>query len=597
MRFKMQSNPVFLDSECYSNYYLIIFKWLDGKEEHFVRDEHNVLDAVKISKILNNNLTVGFNSRFYDIPLLLYALRENADNTNIKTMSNSLIPDKKLEKAGLVPSNYDVIKANNLWCPFEYDHIDIMKVATGTVGLKMYGARIGTANLQDMPYEHTKVLDKSEKEEVRKYCINDIIITRDLYFELQEAINFRIEIGEKYNFDCRSFADAKVAESLLVSQLPPFKPLLNNFDFKYEPPQYIGFKTQELNDLLYKFMDYEFKGKRGDKFIEDEYLEPVDVGGVKYQCGIGGLHSMEANRTIIGGDDGYIVDVDVVSYYPTIILNNRYCPESCDEDSFMEVYNSVYEDRAEAKRVGDEFKSKTTKLMLNIPFGKFGDEHSKLYSPKALIHTTVTGQLSTLMLIEDLVEKGFEVVSANTDGITVKVKNDKYKLFRDIVGRWEKLCNFKTEEVKYKSLHNQSVNSYIAVKENGGVKFKGLFNSSDLSRNPAIKICKDAVLAYIVEGKRIEDTIQNCELDPSNFLIVRTVRDGGYWKGNYLGKVVRWYWSLEGEPIVNPKGHKVAKTEHAYPIMNLNNSLKNIHYEKYIKTTIKLLKDLGVEYE
>ena len=593
----MQDNPVFLDTECYPNYFLIVFRWLDGREEYFVRDEQNVLDVVKIINIFKNNLTVGFNSRFYDIPMIIYALRESADNTNLKAMSNSLIPDKKLVKAGLVPSNFEVIKGNNIWCPYDYDHIDIMKVATGQVGLKMYGARIGTKNLQDMPYEHTRVLTKEEKEEVRKYCVNDVIITKDLYFELKESIDFRIEIGNKYNFDCRSFADAKVAESLLVSQLPPFGKILNHFDFKYEPPEHIAFKSQELNDLLIWFMDFEFKGKRGDAFFADGSVKPVLVGGVPYQCGIGGLHSMEESRTIIGGDDGYIIDVDVVSYYPSLILNNRYCPESVDTDAFMKVYNSVYEERAEAKRLGDEFRSKTTKLMLNIPFGKFGDEFSDLWSPSALIHTTVTGQMSVLMLIENLVDNGFEVVSSNTDGITVKVKNDKYKFFREIVDRWERICKFKTEEVKYRSLHNQSVNSYIAVKDNGGVKCKGLFNSSDLSRNPAIKICKDAVLEYILKGVPIETTIFNCPLDPSNFLIVRTVRDGGYWKGEYLGKVVRWYWSLDGEPIRNPKGHKVSKTDHAYPIMNLDSEIKNLHYEKYIKTTISLLKDLGIDYE
>ena len=178
---------------------------------------------------------------------------------------------------------------------------------------------------------------------------------------------------------------------------------------------------------------------------------------------------------------------------------------------------------------------------------------------------------------------GFEVLSANTDGITVLVKKARYDEFKKVVSEWEKLCNLTTEEVKYKSIHNQSVNSYIAIKEDGSFKTKGSFNSFDLSRNPAIKVCKDAIISYLTKQTPIEESILNCPIDPINFIEVRTVTTGGYWKGNYLGKVVRWYWSLDGEAIRNPKGHKVSKTDNAYPIMNLKDELKNIHYEKYIK--------------
>jgi hypothetical protein len=175
------------------------------------------------------------------------------------------------------------------------------------------------------------------------------------------------------------------------------------------------------------------------------------------------------------------------------------------------------------------------------------------------------------------------------------VKKDKYDFFKKIISAWENKVNFKTEEVRYRSLHNQSVNSYIAIKEDGTLKCKGVFGSGDLSRNPAIKICKEAIFSYLLDKRKVEDTIMNCTLDPSNFIMVRKCAKGGYWKGEYLGKVVRWYWSTKGEPITNPKGHRVSNTEDAYPIMNLKDTLIDINYEKYIKKTYELLETICIK--
>jgi hypothetical protein len=65
--------------------------------------------------------------------------------------------------------------------------------------------------------------------------------------------------------------------------------------------------------------------------------------------------------------------------------------------------------------------------------------------------------------------------------------------------------------------------------------------------------------------------------------------------GGYLGKAVRWYWSTDGAEIsgmVNPKNlkkdgtpkkpPKASDSDDAFPIMDLNTPMVNIHYEKYI---------------
>jgi hypothetical protein len=580
----MQKQQLFFDTECYPNYFLIVFKDLKGNEECFVKDENNVLPVARIKKLLETRQTIGFNSRMYDIPMITYAL-SGVSNSLLKEMSDRIINE----------SVYNTLCEYQLWCPKEYDHIDIINVAIGKNGLKMYGARINTPYLQDLPYDPSTSLSQDDKAIIKKYCSNDVDITKNLYLHLKNEIDIRTAINDEYKVDVRSKSDAQIAEVLINKQLVSSKKKITSFEFKYTPPDYIKFNSDNLNNLLVKFTEIEFKGVVGDRLLEKGIVTDVIINDVPYSCGIGGLHSKEEARTVIATDDEYIIDIDVVSYYPTIILNNKYCPDNYNTEEFLEFYQKIYDDRIIAKKENNVSKANVYKIILNGSFGKFGDQYSSLYSPKLLIHTTITGQLSILMLIEKLEEYGYNVLSTNTDGITVKVKKDKYNFFRQIVKSWEDKVNFKTEEVKYKSLHNQSVNSYIAIKEDGTLKCKGLFGSDDLSRNPAIKICKEAIFSYLLDKRKVEHTIMNAKQDPSNFIMVRKCAKGGYWKGEYLGKVVRWYWSTKGEPITNPKGDKVAKTDDAFPIMDMEDKIADIHYEKYIKESYKLLSWIGIK--
>jgi DNA polymerase elongation subunit (family B) len=580
----MQKTQLFFDTECYPNYFLIVFKDLNGNEECFVKDENNVLPVARIKKLLETRQTIGFNSRLYDIPMITYAL-SGVSNSLLKEMSDRIINE----------SVYNTLCEYQLWCPKEYDHIDIINVAIGKNGLKMYGARINTPYLQDLPYDPSSSLTKEDKAIIKKYCSNDVDITKNLYLHLKNEIDIRTAINDEYNVDVRSKSDAQIAEVLINKQLVSSKKKIASFDFKYKSPRYIGFRTATLCDLLEKFENIDFKGVTGDRLFTNKTIDEISINDVPYSCGIGGLHSKEEARTVFASDDEYIIDIDVVSYYPTIILNNKYCPDNYNAWEFLEFYQKIYDDRIIAKKENNTGKANVYKIILNGSFGKFGDQYSSLYSPKLLIHTTITGQLSLLMLIEELEEFGCNILSANTDGITVKLKKDNYNIFKNIITGWEARCNFKTEEVRYKSLHNQSVNSYIAVKEDGTLKCKGLFGSDDISRNPAIKICKEAIFSYLLDKRKVEDTIMNAKQDPSNFIMVRKCTKGGYWKGEHLGKVVRWYWSTQGEPITNPKGDKVANTDDAFPIMNMEDKIADIHYDKYIAKTYELLESIGMK--
>jgi DNA polymerase elongation subunit (family B) len=145
----------------------------------------------------------------------------------------------------------------------------------------------------------------------------------------------------------------------------------------------------------------------------------IAIGDSVYRMGIGGLHSSEQKAIHYATDDTILVDRDVASYYPAIILNTGMYPEQMGPN-FLTVYRDIVRQRLDAKKRGDKVAADSLKITINGTFGKLGSPWSTLYAPNLLIQVTVTGQLALLMLIERLELRGIPVVSANTDGLVIK---------------------------------------------------------------------------------------------------------------------------------------------------------------------------------
>jgi len=226
------------------------------------------------------------------------------------------------------------------------------------------------------------------------------------------------------------------------------------------------------------------------------------------------------------------------------------------------------------------------KIINNASYGKLGNKYSKLYSPNLLIQTTMTGQLSLLMLIEQL---GNRVVSANTDGILLYYPNHEKTWVRSVVAWWENITRYEMEYTPYKSYHRRDVNNYLAVKEKGH-KGKGCFAKTSLSKNPANEVIYKAVIAKFVDGKDIETFIRNHKT-VMDFTSLRTVRGGAVSSGIPYGKSIRWYWSTESKVSIyyQKSGNIVPDTDSSKLIMDLPNVLPaDIDYNRYIESAKKL---------
>lgn len=589
----MKKNKVILDVECYVDYFLISFLSVKtGKYREYEFHEDCKFNGSAVSDMMSGFITISFNGNKYDLLMISAALR-GWSNFQLKKLSDEIITSGK-------PS-WIVAKNCGLQVPRHWEHIDLIEVAPGSASLKIYGGRMHSEKLQDLPLEPSANILPSQRELMRLYCRNDLITTFDLLKTVDAQLTLRESMSGQYGVDLMSKSDAQIAESLVKNYLSDFgisasKRTTQIKPFKYRLPKWVEFESNEFKEMLQKVVDCTFAiNDKGSVVLPKELNKAVEYMGAKYKFGIGGLHSQEKSQVVIPNDDQELGEFDVASMYPSIIIEQGLFPKHLG-DKFLNVYSNIKDTRLKAKRAGNKVVNDTYKIVLNGSYGKFGSKYSFLYSPELLIQTTITGQLSLLMLIEKMTIAGGKVVSANTDGVNVLYNKADHDDIHNVQFDWEITTSYELEYTPYLATYNRDVNNYVAIKEDG-LKGKGAFAEPNMMKNPTNEICIIAVKDYLSTGKLVGDTINEC-IDVSKFLSVRSVTGGAVWRDHYLGKAIRWYYSTDGESIHYKKnGNKVPKSDGAKPLMDLFESIpSDLNYTWYINESISMLKDLGVNY-
>jgi hypothetical protein len=520
---KSKLTQYIFDIEVYTNYFLVKFlNVLTDEIIDFELTEGCPLDCKRIEHILATSEIIGFNSTKYDILMLRLAL-ENASNKQLKQASDLLIQSDIRE--------YQFVEKYKL-PKLKVKHIDLIELMFGIASLKMYGARLHSKKLQDLPIEPDAILTDEQMDQICEYCNNDVLVTKMAFLEKIQQIELRRTMSKKYKLDLLSKSDAQIAEAVLKAELEDIldkeikKPDVVKKQFHYKVPDFIKFNSPILNDAL-EIVTTKLFSTRSNGVIEmpKELTDlKVSLGKSVYRMGMGGLHSTEKSVFHVADETYSLFDFDVGSYYPAIIIQCGLYPKHLGKE-FLTVYKEIVDERLEAKKTGDKVKAESLKIVVNGSFGKLGQPYSTLYAPELMVQVTVTGQLSLLMLIEMLESKGIPVVSGNTDGIVMKCPKTHEDTMRNIIKRWEKITGFEMESTQYLGLFSRDINNYLAIKLDGTVKAKGTFASSNIAKNPENDICTDAMIAYIKYGTPFMQTIKSC-YDITKFLTVRRVNGG-----------------------------------------------------------------------
>jgi hypothetical protein len=559
------ARPVFVcDSECYRDYWLIAFMNVETREiTMFDSYPGKPLDVVGVGRMMRAGTIVTFNGNGYDIPMIALAIT-GAHNAALKSASDAIIV------GGVKPWQFG--SRFGVTIP-EWDHVDLIEVMPGQyVTLKIYGGKMHSRKMQDLPIDPSASISEQDRINLRAYCGNDLEVTRDAWFQFKPQIDLRAEMKKQYGVELRSKSDAQIAEAVIKAELKFYveKPSIPpRTVIKYQTPDFIRFHTPQLQATLAMVQAAEFY--ISDKFaltMPKEVKEAlIPIGQAAYQFGIGGLHSTEAKIAHVADATYSIMDHDVASYYPSIILRCNLFPKQMGE-AFIRVYRKIVKTRLEskdkakaAKNAGDKVEQKkwqviadALKIVVNGSFGKFGSRFSILYSPNLMLQTTITGQLCLLMLIEELEMCGIQVIQGNTDGVVIKCRRDMEWLKNDIIKNWEKRTGFETEATEYTGIYSKSVNSYIATKPDGTAKRKGDFAEpipvGGSWPSPTNVICADAAAEFLLKGTPVEQTIRACT-DVRKFVTVWNVKGGAV-----------KYWGREVPEATSQKG-KRAQLEHA----------------------------------
>lgn len=658
------------DTECYPNFWCIGFKQrVTGKRVVLRLDEDTPLDRPRMAKIIGHHRLFGFNSNNYDQPMITLAMA-GANVHDLKRANDILIPGKG-RKGPLPYKFYEQFGLKELGY---WDHVDLFNVAPSAAvkaSLKKYAGMMHCRKMRELPYDINRWLTDEEKDAVVEYMMNDLDVTHELADEMTPQIELRAQISDFYEkkrvrsvskrpVDFRSKSDAQCGEAVIKllaeAELghPVYRPDIVPGAFFYEPPAYIQFKTPQLQAMFeqlkkapfivkddgYVLLPEMFAKKKGrqddfddvesdDTLYEDIYEggAALRIGDLIYKMGIGGLHSQEKSISHFADEEFDLCDNDATSYYPWMMIRSGREPANM-QGVFVKILLGLVQERVwwkreidRCKHAGDkvgqalaESRAESLKIFVNGIFGKTGSHWSVVYAPPMMIQTTVTGQLSMLMAIEEFELRGWRVVSANTDGFVSRIPKKDRGMYRSVMFDWEVTTSLQTEEVFYQSTHSRDVNNYVALMKEqnkdgtftGKLKAKrkgtyvpsgrGIKAAMGLKKTPNVQICSEAVIAFLMYGTPIEQTINKCE-DIKLFVNVRAVQGGARKEDEIIGKVVRFYYCTDwsGPLYYLTSGNKVPRSDGAYPLMDLPDEFpENIDYGWYIREAYAILNDMGM---
>jgi hypothetical protein len=578
-----------------------------------------------------NVIFCGYNNLHYDNPIINYIIEyeDKLMQYNIPTICSSIF---NLSKT-ITTSSEDNIDAWKHWkYQIWFDTFDILTMLYSNklrVGLKEIQVTMQYPNVQEFVCDWTKPLPLEDFESMIDYNINDIESTSELLNRCKKDVDLRIAIEDEYGVRVLSKDGVNIGMKILTQKylektgltwqdikdlrspmsVIPLKDVILPF-IKYDSP----ILQRVLDDMKNQIVS---PGRKG---YENKFV----FNNLRYSVGVGGIHSVNSPEIIIPRDDEMLIDIDVASLYPSMLIEYEFYPKHLGKE-FLEVYKQIKDERIEAKHNGDKVKNETLKLALNGLSGNLQNEHNFCYSPFAVMQIRINGQLLLLMLAEKLTQIGCRIVQANTDGLFVLLKKDAYSKVNSICREWEQLTKLTLEEDRFKAMYQYAINDYFAITEDNKVKEKGMFITTiKLGKGLTPKIIPKAVISFFKDGIPVEDTIKNCT-DIRDFLM--SEKTGKQWHVEYMNEEQQrtnrfyastnggylWKWKDTGhkegeiitytEPYVGERKYKASARQYQNMLTASGVTLLNkfddkpieerkINYRYYIMEAYKIIRDL-----
>lgn len=608
--------------------------------EFEVSASKNNLDAfINYTETHTEYYWVGYNNLKFDGQVVEWIIR-NYEKWH--ELSNLEICKRIAQKAAdtIHDANYDVFPEYR-----EYEltlkQIDIFRInhydnKNRMVSLKRLEFEMDFENIEEMPVHHTKAnMTPTERHITRTYCKNDVMATFMFYnitigntdhplYKDNNQIQLRQDIEKEFGIHCLNYSDSKIGDEMIkkyymqekgvqYNELPRKGFFRKTIAIKNCIAHYVQFETSHLQKFLSDM-------KKRTMTMTDDFLEEIHFYGNIYTFAKGGLHSVNTPKIFEADDEFEIIDWDVDSYYPAIgIMNNKY-PAHLGKE-FLVGYKKMFEKRLELKPLTKLDKKirgivGALKLAVNSVYGKSSDMTSWLYDRQYTMFTTLTGELSLIMLIEQYELSGIPVISANTDGVTVRINKKLIPKMHEINTWWCELTQYQLSRTDYSKIIFSNVNDYLAIDINGEIKKKGDFLTDfELHKNKSARVVPIALERYFVNNVPVEKTIRE-HTNLYDFCLRQKATRDFHYEGvdrstnerTVYDKLIRYYVSEKGlklfkvkNEICDTKAPKLAQVEAGEWVSTVCNHLvkdtptNNVNFQYYIDKAENMLIKIQTE--
>lgn len=459
------------------------------------------------------------------------------------------------------------------------------------------------------------------------YNKNDVFLCGEMVRQKPDEVKLRYSISNAFGVNVLCSARANIADKLTVrfysdmSGLPPKKFIKERTErtklsFKKIIFPHIQFKTPELQKML-----SEMKEVCITRTNKDAFSKEITFYDTTYTLATGGIHSQDRPR-VCKSDDKYVyLHHDYTSYYPSIIISYNIAPKHLNKATFVKMVDYLKQTRVKCKHTKDEdglviegvpnkIGAEALKIVINSIYGKLGSELFFLYDRFAQMQVTINGQLMTMTLIEELELNGIHVISANTDGIVIKLPRNKFDVYKEITTRWNETNKMGADFEEYDLIVSRDINNYFDIQTDGTIEYKGALDPKqylkELKKGYDMPVVAIAVFNFFVHNVPVMETLRNhkdildfCKTQNvgRQFEVVYDVYDKGKITHIHSQRHVRFYVSTKG--IVIQKENKTTGARSKLAGGNsvcILNSLddkpieeRNINYSYYYNECYKII--------
>ena len=456
-------------------------------------------------KFLNEEVSglIGYNSVNFDGQVIEYMFRNpNCTAQDIRRYAQIITSEENRRP--------DVPEWN-----FRIPQLDLFRALSLStkakrVGLKWCEFMMDLENIEDMPSQGDGF---NWEEMVLSYNLNDVIATKELYNRFKHEIELRRAITLRDNVNVMNSTEPDMAKKLFGKYLSramriplnDLKSMSTSRDVVHVKDiifPYVTFNKEKFKEVLTHFQKLSLKNK-------DNFEKIVNYKGIPIVFGLGGIHAAPKNKIYSSDENMIIKSLDVVSFYPNLMIRNNLCPAHLPKDIFLPLYEGFFNERRSIPKTDP--RNYILKILLNATYGLTNDEYSFLRDRAVTLSICINGQLLLTMLLEMLAEKmPLELVMMNTDGFEVRIPRAYEETYSSVCKEWESLTKLELEFVDYQKMIISDVNNYIAIYTNGKTKTKGKYEFKDipLHKNKSHCIIPYAVYNHWVHNINVEETIK-----------------------------------------------------------------------------------------